>query len=77
MLSNGPVYKMQQTHTRKDIPDYTNELVINQPIQEASGIYSCKVVNSLHEPTQDKEIGPEVSAGKYVHVHLQGDLIRG
>ena len=63
-LLNGPVYQMQQTHTTNFQANYTNKLVINQPLHDADGIYSCTVINGLHDPIQDREVGPIVSFGK-------------
>ena len=69
-LSDGPVYQMLQTHTSNFLADFTNELVINQPIHEAQGVYRCSVVNGLHDPIQDRQIGPQVSVGKFSFLRL-------
>ena len=61
-LSDGPVYQMQQSHGTNLRANFTNELVINQPFSDAEGIYSCIVVNGLHEPMQNM---PEVSIGRF------------
>ena len=50
-LSNGPVYQLRQSHARNFEADFTNELVINQPINDAQGIYSC-TVNSYSQRVQ-------------------------
>ena len=66
-LSDGPVYQLRQTYVSNFLADFTNELVINRPIHEVQGIYSCRVINGLHEPIQDR---PEVSIGRFVFMTI-------
>ena len=62
-LSNGGAYEITTELRDRQNTTFDNFLHVSQTPQQAGGIYSCRVVNALDGPIQNRSAGAEITRG--------------
>ena len=50
-LNSGGSYDISKSHSSNYTLNFTNKLVIDQPLHQVNGIYSCTVISILRKPS--------------------------